>query len=116
MAVPFSYQMPALEGNVITQRHTDYCKAHGHAVHSFEGLVSDYCPRCGKRVTGTVHVSDLAVGDVTTDGVVESIDLKPCEVSEGRGECYHIVFLAGEARIEKHRSQSAYMTRLSSAR
>lgn len=38
---------PALTGHVITQRHTNYCEAFGHASHSIGGRTTLTCPRCG---------------------------------------------------------------------
>lgn len=49
-------EYPALNGEVVTQRHADYCADNGHAVHTVNGVISQQCPRCGEakaeRVTG----------------------------------------------------------------
>jgi hypothetical protein len=34
--------------NVITQGHVDCCKEFGHAMFTVDGLIQDFCPRCGK--------------------------------------------------------------------
>lgn len=40
--------MAALRGEPVTQAHTDYCAAHGHAAHTVDGVASETCPRCGE--------------------------------------------------------------------
>lgn len=44
----YALSYPALNGDVVTQGHTDYCRDHGHATHKVDGVVQDRCPRCGE--------------------------------------------------------------------
>lgn len=39
---------PALNGDVVTQGHADYCSDHGHATHTVDGVDTGRCPRCGE--------------------------------------------------------------------
>lgn len=50
---PYAASFPAASTSehwvdrVVTQGHADYCKAHGHATHTIDGVVQPQCPRCG---------------------------------------------------------------------
>ena len=48
MNVAISY--PAVNGEIITQAHADYCKTNGHASYTVDGKVTNLCPRCGDTV------------------------------------------------------------------
>ena len=43
----FALQMPALTGDVVTERHTALCQTRGHATHTVAGVDTGTCPRCG---------------------------------------------------------------------
>ena len=36
---------------IVTEGHAAYCRTHGHASYKYNGIVSDYCPRCGYCTT-----------------------------------------------------------------
>lgn len=38
----------ALAGDAVTEQHLRYCRKHGHAIHSVNGVVQPRCPRCGE--------------------------------------------------------------------
>ena len=38
---------PAVNGDMVTQGHADYCAEYGHAVHMEDSEESPWCPRCG---------------------------------------------------------------------
>lgn len=38
---------PALNGEVVQERHARICRENGHATHTVNGVVSLICPRCG---------------------------------------------------------------------
>jgi hypothetical protein len=39
---------PAASGEVVTEGHARYCRDHGHAAHTVNGVPSPRCPRCGE--------------------------------------------------------------------
>jgi hypothetical protein len=63
--------MAALLGEGVTQAHTDYCAAHGHATHTVDGTDTGVCPRCGAVTAARVHtVYAMGTGEpilTTTD-------------------------------------------------
>lgn len=38
-----TWHAAALNGDVVTQAHADYCAEHGHATYNLDNI----CPRCG---------------------------------------------------------------------
>lgn len=40
-------EYPALDGDVVTERHARYCAEHGHATRTLDGVDVGACPRCG---------------------------------------------------------------------
>lgn len=50
----YKLSYPAVNGEVVTQGHADYCAEHGHAKHTIDGVVSPLCPRCGADKTSEV--------------------------------------------------------------
>lgn len=42
----YGMSYPALNGEVVTQGHADYCEANGHATHTVNGVAQPRCPRC----------------------------------------------------------------------
>lgn len=49
----YARSFPVLSGEVVTQGHTDWCRDHGHATHSVDGVPDPFCPRCGASVGET---------------------------------------------------------------
>lgn len=45
----YSLSTPALNGEVVTQGHSDYCAANGHSTYKVAGVDQGMCPRCGER-------------------------------------------------------------------
>jgi hypothetical protein len=52
-------EMPALNGEVVTQRHADLCAERGHAYHMVDGIAGPTCPRCGESTTAA-EAADVA--------------------------------------------------------
>jgi len=50
--------MAALNLEPVTERHARWCREHGHATHTVNGVVQGECPRCGTVSTHT-HTADL---------------------------------------------------------
>lgn len=50
-SLAFAMEMPALNGDVVTQGHADYCAENGHATHTTGDDVSPWCPRCGHSIS-----------------------------------------------------------------
>lgn len=46
---PRALEMPAMNNEVVTQEHADYCAKNGHAKQTVDGVVSEFCPRCGDK-------------------------------------------------------------------
>jgi hypothetical protein len=44
----FALEMPALNGDVVTERHARYCAHNGHAAYKGESYDEALCPRCGE--------------------------------------------------------------------
>lgn len=44
-ATAWSY--PALDGEVVQERHVRFCAKYGHATHHVEDVLQERCPRCG---------------------------------------------------------------------
>lgn len=42
-------EMPALNGEVVTEFHSRVCRERGHATHTVNGAVQPKCPRCGEH-------------------------------------------------------------------
>jgi hypothetical protein len=40
-------EMPALNGEVVTEFHARICRVNGHATHRENGVEAMHCPRCG---------------------------------------------------------------------
>lgn len=47
----YGLSTPALNGDVVTQGHTDYCRDNGHATYRIAGVGQGWCPRCGAVTT-----------------------------------------------------------------
>lgn len=45
----FAMEYPALNGDVVCQGHSDYCRDHGHATYTLDGIDQGWCPRCGEQ-------------------------------------------------------------------
>lgn len=58
----------AANGTVVTQRHADYCAAHGHATWVEDGVDKGLCPRCSAVKDGA-----LAIGTRVIDANVARI-------------------------------------------
>jgi hypothetical protein len=58
-------EMPALNGQTVTEFHARICREQGHATHTVDGRTSGTCPRCGEvtepaeTTTGSVAVFDM---------------------------------------------------------
>lgn len=64
----YAQSFPALNNDVVTQGHTNYCLNNGHATHSVDGVTSPFCPRCGERNAPAVDTYyGRELGDVVTD-------------------------------------------------
>ncbi len=83
MSVAMSF--PAINGEVVTQGHADYCAEHGHASHTVGTDVSPNCPRCGSsRIVVTVpegqgcYIQEATVvtpGDSAPDAVDRALTI-----------------------------------------
>lgn len=51
----YATSYPALNNDVVTQGHSDYCADTGHASHTVGGVLSTFCPRCGESRTHDHH-------------------------------------------------------------
>lgn len=46
--VNYRMSRPAITpGEYVSQGHVDYCRDHGHARHTVDGVLQVMCPRCG---------------------------------------------------------------------
>lgn len=54
----YKLSYPAVNGDVVTEGHANYCKANGHATHVVDGVESSLCPRCGDNKNEIPTVSD----------------------------------------------------------
>lgn len=43
----YKLSYPAVNGEVVTEGHANYCKENGHATYTMNGVASAICPRCG---------------------------------------------------------------------
>jgi len=59
--IRYALSMPAHNGEAVTQAHTDYCEANGHA--DLDGAAL-HCHRCG---TGTTNLTPARVTTLTHD-------------------------------------------------
>lgn len=69
----FAMSFPAISHedfphNVVTNGHVRYCADHGHATHTFDGVESDRCPRCG-----ALHHGDTAEARRESAAEVEEV-------------------------------------------
>lgn len=44
----YATSYPVLDGEPVTQGHTNYCRDNGHATHTVDGKTYPVCPRCGE--------------------------------------------------------------------
>lgn len=42
---------------VVTEGHAAYCREHGHATYTVDGVVQDYCPRCGDNLSAPLDAT-----------------------------------------------------------
>lgn len=59
----FAMSYPALDGAVVMQGHADYCREHGHATWTVDGVDTGTCPRCGV----TTAPAEAAPAEDTTE-------------------------------------------------
>lgn len=59
---------PVVTGGTVTEGHARYCRENGHARHTFDGVVSPWCPRCGDNVS---------IAAVTVEEVQDAIGGNP---------------------------------------
>jgi hypothetical protein len=64
MTHSFLLTMPALTGDVVTERHTAVCRTRGHATHTVNGVDSGACPRCGATKRPVSLVKAYVTGSV----------------------------------------------------
>lgn len=61
----YALSTPALNGETITQGHSDYCAANGHGTYKIDGVDQGMCPRCGTFTTTTPALTDEDVATFT---------------------------------------------------
>ncbi len=80
---------PALNGEVVTEGHANYCAANGHMHHTVDGVEQGICPRCGEvTVTEEAITVERAVGDCSSV-VVMSSGVRIGYASRVRGIIYY---------------------------
>jgi hypothetical protein len=92
----FAMTFPALNGEVVTQGHADYCAANGHASHTVVNSTGDvtdssaHCPRCGASVKPeTITDFSLKIADALTVSIdVTSAEVHKSTTHRGRYRAY----------------------------
>lgn len=69
----YALSFPAINGEVVTQGHADYCQANGHATHTTDGAAHIMCPRCGEKIDGS---ADLTPAQDTTSVALNTNDME----------------------------------------
>lgn len=57
----YALSTPAISGGAVTQGHTDYCGANGHATYTVAGVDQGMCPRCGEVTATKSYTTDSAL-------------------------------------------------------
>lgn len=57
----YALSTPALNGETVTQGHTDYCAANGHGTYTVAGVDQGMCPRCGTFTASALTDEDVAI-------------------------------------------------------
>lgn len=67
---------PAIDGRVVTEAHSAYCRQHGHATHTVDGVAQEFCPRCGDRVAPevTTPTIDVQFSESTVDAMASVVN------------------------------------------
>ena len=60
----YKLSYPAVNGEVVTEGHTNYCKTNGHATHVVDGVESNLCPRCGDNKNEISTEPSYQVGSI----------------------------------------------------
>lgn len=61
MSAHTALEMPALNGDVVTQAHANICAERGHATHKVNGEIQPHCPRCGEALAEETPVATFEV-------------------------------------------------------
>lgn len=61
-----SWSYPALNGEVVQERHARFCAKYGHATHHFAGVLQERCPRCGK-----IRMEDMGPAAEPVEAIAE---------------------------------------------
>lgn len=88
-------EMPALNGQVVTEYHARICREQSHAKHTVEGVDTGTCPRCGD-VTEKAATDVQAAASILQDTLDKYGERNP----DPEGGCLARVTVAARALVE----------------